>query len=290
MIRQRLLLSVIAAFVTLALAACFIGWSTAHTVNHAYDLSVPLVQPGTPVPPNPFTNVSHLSLERNLGVYFFLLGSLLAIVIGTSLITQDRTQGLVPLVLSRTRNKYQYVLGKAVASVAALAAILVVTFGVLSIAIICLPQLSLSLTQFAKLAAFFGLSWVYLSVFCFIGLTGGMLAKSHTMALLLPITVWIIFGFVLPQAITGMEPTALLNPVTIAAPDTTNAFFQHASQLLGSLAFSEHYKHNGLWLLEYKASSPGILPFTSLSLAWTVSAGSLVIFTRRWLPAESELS
>lgn len=287
--RERLFVAVAAVFMVIAAAASLIGWSTSNTVNRAYSLSVPLMQPGAPIPPNPFANVSHLSLERNLGIYFFLIGSLMAIIIGYSAAMRDRAQGMTALVLTRSQSRLQFATGKLTALVFTLGVILTATWIVVMTLTFVLPALSLSSAQIVKLSVFFAISWLYLTIFGCLGLISGFLARSHTQALLIPVTAWIIIGFVVPQLISGAEPTALLNPVTVAAPDHSQGFFAVTRTLFAPLSFAEQYKHLSVWLLEFEASPIGIMPVLSLTGAFAGAIGLYYAALRRWQPTASAI-
>lgn len=287
LLRERLVILVGLIFIALTIAASFIGWSTSNTINHAYDLSRPFLAQGVSLPPNPFANVSHLSLQRNIGMYFFLIGSLLAIVIGYRSTLRDRLTHVSALVMTRGLSIRQFVTAKSMAVALMLLGILFVSFLCSIVVSSLFPELHLTGTQILHFALFYGLSWVYLLTFGLIGVTSGLIAKSQTMALLIPVTVWVIIGFVIPQVISGLEPTALLNPVSITAIDQSHTFFTDIQNAIGPFSFAQNYRVAANSLLEFGDSSVqvGTLVFSVLGAA--VISGVMTVWTAgRYRPSE----
>ena len=263
LLREKLFLVISFVFLGLTIAAAFIGWSTSNTINHAYALSLPFLAQGAQLPPNPFAHVSHLSLQRNLSVYLFLIGSLLAIIIGYSATLRDRISAVAALTMTRSLSKRQYIVAKAVAVSIVLAGLLVLSYGISLLISSLFPELRLSIDQMVKLGLFYALSWVYLLCFGLIGLISGLLARSQTVALLIPVTIWIIIGFVVPQVISGLEPTALLNPVTITPTSQLPSFFTQMQTIIGPFSFAQNYKVAAGVLLEFSSSVPNMVMMIS---------------------------
>lgn len=291
LLRERLVIAIGFIFLGLTIAASFIGWSTSNTVNHAYSLSQPFLTQGASLPPNPFSNVSHLSLQRNIAMYFFLIGSLLAIVIGYRSTLRDRMSHVSALVMTRALSKRQYVIAKSIA-------VSVVLAGILALSLLCsmitsslFPELSLTTAQVFHLVLFHGVSWVYLMTFGLLGVISGLLAKNQTMALLIPVTLWIIIGFVVPQVISGLEPTALLNPVSITAINQTHSFFTEIQKIIGPFSFAQNYRVAANALLEFTDQSAHIGALIgSVFGAAGITAATTVWAARRYQPSNEVMS
>ncbi len=258
LLRERLVILVGIIFVALTIAASFIGWSTSNTINHAYELSRPFLAQGASLPSNPFADMSHLSLQRNIGMYFFLIGSLLAIIIGYRSTLRDRLTHMSVLVMTRGLSKRQFVISKVTAVTLVLVSILFISFLGTIIISSLFSELHITSTQILHLALFYGLSLVHLLTFGLVGIMSGLLAKSQTMALLVPVTLWVIIGFVIPQVISGLEPTALLNPVSITSIDQTQNFFTEIQKTIGPFSFAQNYRVAANSLLEFAGSSAQI--------------------------------
>jgi ABC-type transport system involved in multi-copper enzyme maturation permease subunit len=287
LLRERLVILVGLIFIALTIAASFIGWSTSNTINHAYDLSRPFLAQGASLPPNPFANVSHLSLQRNIGMYFFLIGSLMAIIIGYRSTLRDRLTHVSALVMTRGLSNRQFVVAKSMAVALMLLGILFVSFLCSIVVSSLFPELHLTGTQVLHFAMFYGLSWVYLLTFSLIGVMSGLIAKSQTMALLIPVTLWIIIGFVIPQIISGLEPTALLNPVSITAIDQPRSFFTDIQNIIGPFSFAQNYRIASNTLLEFADSSTRMGTLVgSVFGAMALSVITTIWIASRYRPSE----
>lgn len=285
--RERLFLIISCIFLGLAVAASFIGWSTSNTINHAYDLSRPFLPQGIHMPANPFSHVSHLSLQRNLSIYFFLIGSLLAIVIGYTATIRDRTSRVAMLTMTRPLSRLNYVSAKAVAVATVLALLLVISYALTLLLCALFPELHLSALQIGKLGLFYGLSWIYLLSFGLLGLLSGLLARSQMLALVIPVTVWIMIGFVLPQAISGLEPTALLNPVSITSSGQLPSIFTSLQAIFTPISFAQNYKVAAGSLLEFGPPlANGAVIVGSIFGAAVVTTLATIGAARLYRPAE----
>lgn len=297
-VRERLILVVLAVFLAMTVLAGYIGFSSASVVDKAYALALPYIQRGGAPRANPFDAVSHLSLQRNLSIYYFLIGSLLAIIIGHVAGVRDRTARTSGLLLSRPISRTAYAGAKVLTVLAALALVLALSFGVTLAASALLPGLSLSLDQAGRLALFFALSWVYLGVFGLLGLAAGIAARTEISALLLPVVAWIVVGFVLPQASSAIEPTATLNPVTVSAPvSSPNQYFVIMGQLTSPLSIADAYKRTANDLLEFASQAPVVQVLAENTAHLVAVVGALLIAValaavsiRRYSPTEDGIS
>lgn len=298
MVRERLIIVVLAVFLSMTVLAGYIGYSSALVVDQAYALALPYLQRVGPVRANPFDAVSHLSLQRNLSIYYFLIGSLLAIIIGYVAGVRDRTARTSGLLLSRPVSRTAYTRAKVLTVLAALALVLALSFTVTMAASAFLPGLSLSIDQAGRLVLFFTLSWVYLGVFGLLGLAAGIGARTEISALLLPVVTWIVVGFVLPQASSATEPTATLNPVTVSAPiSSPNQYFVVMGQLTSPLSIADAYKRTANDLLEFATRAPvGQVLADNTSHLGAVAGALLIALTmatiaiRRYSPTEDGIS
>ena len=215
---------------------------------------------------------------RNMSVYVALIGALAAIVIGNRLVSIDRKAGVLPLIGIRPLHRSAYADGK-------IAALLGLVLGLIAVAalmavttLLLLPALRLTSAQWLQLAGFMAISALYMACFGLIGLASAAWAKSETVGLLLPVTLWLTASFILPQLTANLNPTAAINPISAlaAAPDT--GFFQLSGALLGPLSVADAYKFASANLLDYLPqglSSPSVIsPVASLILL-TLAAGGL---------------
>lgn len=270
-LREKTIVLVLGLFLAMTALSCLIGYAGSNAVATAYRLSLDqLTNPGS-APPNPFENIPALSLQRNLPIYFFLLGSLLAIILGVSAGLRDRQSRTATLILSRPLRGGAYTGGKIAAVEVALAGCLATSFFLALLLSLLFPPLHLDLGATIRLAIFFGFSWLYLSVFALAGLIGGLRAKSQAMALMGPVSLWVITGFVLPQLTTAIEPTGTLNPVSVNAAGAVNTgIIGQLNTFLGPVSIADTYKRLSSGLLDFG-------PVTSPSGLWAVNADPVLI-------------
>jgi ABC-type transport system involved in multi-copper enzyme maturation permease subunit len=266
-------------FVVLVLISAWLGWSATSTVNRIYlDAAAFLKSAGQPVPTNPVLDISPLSLMRNMSVYVALIGALSAIVIGNRLIGLDRKAGVLPLIGIRPLGRNAYAAGKIAALTGLILALAAVAALVAVATFLVLPAVIMTGAQWAQLAGFMAVTTLYMGIFGLIGLAAGASARSETVGLLLPVTLWLTLTFILPQLTANLNPTAAINPISALAVPPDTAFFHWAAIVLGPVSLADAYKFASAGLLDYLPqgiASPSFLPpVTTLVLATGV-AGSV---------------
>ena len=278
-LRERTVALLAVLFVVLVLISAWLGWQATSTVNQIYlQAAAFLAAAGQPVPSNPVLEISPLALMRNMSVYVALIGALAAIVIGNRLVSIDRKAGVLPLIGIRPLHRSAYADGK-------IAALLGLVLGLIAVAalmavttLLLLPALRLTSAQWLQLAGFMAISALYMACFGLIGLAAAAWAKSETVGLLLPVTLWLTASFILPQLTANLNPTAAINPISALAAAPDNGFFQLSGALLGPLSVADAYKFASANLLDYLPqglSSPSVIsPVASLILL-TLAAGGL---------------
>ena len=92
-----------------------------------------------------------------------------------------------------------------------------------------------------RLFLFYALSLCYLLFFAFLGLLFAIKTKSESLALFIPVCIWVGISFVLPELVSGYTPTALLNPVTMDQTAPAGTFFDLMQQYLGPISIGWHY-------------------------------------------------
>jgi ABC-type transport system involved in multi-copper enzyme maturation permease subunit len=88
-----------------------------------------------------------------------------------------------------------------------------------------------------------------------LGLLFAILAKSESLALFIPVCIWVGISFVMPELVTGQTPTALLNPVTIDQILSQGNFFSLMQQFLTPISIGWHYTSLGSQLLNATADT-----------------------------------
>lgn len=275
--RERLPQVLLVVFLFMVGISSFIGWATNHTVTNVYKEAV---SQGITTAPNPFASVPSLYYARNTVIYIVLIGALLAIILGVGSVLRDRKSKTIDLLLSRPVNNSLYLVGKLGGLSLWLLGILGISFAINWASISLILGHGLAIQDSAHLLLFYGLSWVFLVPFIVLGMASGIFSRRETSALLVPIVVFSIITFVLPQLGTAEHPTALLNPVP-ATVTSQGFFFRVNRTLFAPISVTERFKHSSGVILkdsavDQKATSSTLL-LGGLAIA---SVGLLLLIGR----------
>jgi ABC-2 type transport system permease protein len=274
--RERLPLVLLIVFVVMVSVSSLIGWLTNATVSNVWQKTV---QAGLTQAPNPFATVSPLYYARNTVIYLVLIGALMAIVVGVGSTMRDRKARSIDLVLSRPIGVPAYLLGKLAGIGAWLAMILgaVAVISWVSISVITSGLLSAGDSQ--RLAGFYGVAWVLLLAFVALGMLSGIYASRETTALLVPISIWSIVAFVLPQIGTSANPVSLLNPVpSVKIP---GGAFDTLNTVVSPLSVTEQFKTASGLIMANPEVTGSLAPSLSvIVLAFAVGAIALLATKR----------
>lgn len=284
--RERTVALLALLFLVLVVVAAYLGWSATSTVNAIYLRSAEyMAAQGQPIPSNPVLDTSPLALLRNMATYVSLIGALAAIVVGHQLVAGDRKAGTMPLLGTRPLRSLHLGVAKALALVVAIAALVLFAAAVNTATFLVLPEFHLDAGGWARLAGFYGTSALYLLVFGFLGMWFGASARSETVGLLIPVTVWLTLTFVLPQITSNINPVAALNPVSALADAPASAFFQLTGWALGPFSLAEAYRLVSAQLLDFMPPTfidrSAIPPLASLLIAVTALGGGAVAAVAR---------
>lgn len=235
--REKLAQALLIVFVGMVSLSSFIGWLTNKNVTGIWQK---VKDQGLTAAPNPFAHVPALYYLRNTVIYLVLIGALLAIVLGVASIIRDRKAHTADLILTRPINSRSYLLGKLMGIGLWLTTILgfVTLISWTSIALIIgkAPAFGDSL----RLVAFFSISLIFLLGFVLLGMICALYSSRETNALLLPISLWSIVTFVLPQLGTADHPVSLLNPVPAIA--NQGGAFSILNSIFSPLSTTEQFK------------------------------------------------
>ena len=280
--RERTVALLALLFLVLVVISAYLGWSATATVNAIYLRSSEfMAAQGHTIPSNPVLDTSPLALLRNMATYVSLIGALAAIVIGNQLVAGERKAGTMPLIATRPLRALDLGIAKLIALVASIAALVLLAAVINTATFLVLPEFQLDPTGWAKLVSFYGISGLYLLFFGALGLWFGAAAKSETVGLLVPVTIWLTLTFVLPQLTSNINPVAALNPVSALAAPPATAFFQISGWALGPFSIAEAYRVLSAQLLDFVpvdfVNRSAIPAIASLTLA---TAGAAVLATR----------
>ncbi len=291
--REGTFSTLLGIFSAVTLFAVFIGWSTRSTTLAIYAATVATLKAAgvSHIAPNPLLGVSTLAIFNNLIIYTLLVGALLAIVIGHRSFVRDRKSGVVPLLLSRPAGRPLYIAGKLCGINVALLLVILGMFVVSALSTLFIPALHLSGGEFLSLAAFYAVSFVYLTFFAAIGLLFGVYMSNESLALLAPVLVWIAVVFILPELSTGQNPVSLLNPVTLAhAPAASGAFFSSARAILSPFSFGQDYTALALHFLRISPGPFDIGAILALAAAGVVAGAACVFALQKYSTTADQIA
>ena len=241
--RERIVYSITIVFILMSIASSFIGWSTFSTANAVYKSSVLFLQGQgiTNIANNPLLKISTLANFDNLIIYISLIGALLAIIIGHHSMMHERKSGILQVLFTRPITKKSVIFGKVLGLSVTIFSIVGVTALISILFSYFLPLTPLNFSDIFHLLVFFFISFLYMLLFAVLGLFFAVNAKSQSLALFIPVCIWVGITFILPELATGLTPTALLNPVTLLQLPTLDPFFQTSQKLLAPFSLAWHY-------------------------------------------------
>jgi ABC-type transport system involved in multi-copper enzyme maturation permease subunit len=279
--RQRILLATILSLLAMTALAGVIGWSSHNTIVRVYnDATQLLAADGKPAPPNPFALKPTLSLLSNMSIYIPLIGALLAVVIGHVAMVEDKANGTGRLVFSRPLSRRDYLAGKATAVAMVLAATMVASAVIATVALVIVNRATPSIGDVGRLASFYAVSWLYVLLFALVGMVTVLLTTKRSLALLGAMGVWLVLTFAVPQFTSGLHPTASLNP--IVDPVSTSQTFFRVTANLRPLSVAEQYRAASAHILELASAEPAgttalrVLPIVGALGLLAVAATRLV--------------
>jgi ABC-2 type transport system permease protein len=250
--KEKTFIILLIIFILMTLFSTYIGWSAKNTIINIYQETVKALssEGAGEIPPNPFIGIPDLSILKNMIIYVFLIGSLLALVIGNNAFIRDRRSGVLRIVFSKHINKQSYIFGKIIGIFETLIIIIFVTFLLSLFSAILISGHFLTAFEVLKLSGFYSVSLIYLMIFAMAGLFFAINSSSESTALLVPIIIWVLITFVMPQITSALVPTALLNPTNIQAVSPHGNFFHIIQIIVRPFSISESYKEIGSILLE----------------------------------------
>lgn len=274
-LRDSTVLLLTLLFLAMVLVAAYLGWSATRTVELIFAAAVVSMKAhGQVVPANPLNETSALALLRNMSIYVALLGALAAIVFGHLVIATDRKSGVLPLIASRPVTRTALAVGKLGAIAAAILGLTVFAAVVNAVTLLILPDLLMTPALWARLAAFYVASALYMLAFGCLGLVCATYYRSESLALLVPVTIWLTITFIVPQITANISPMAALNPLSATAALPEGAFFAVTSAVLGPLSLAEAYRSLSSELLQL---APDNLPHQSFGAALTTLCMAVVV-------------
>jgi ABC-type transport system involved in multi-copper enzyme maturation permease subunit len=125
--------------------------------------------------------------------------SALALLVAYNVISGEREQGTLKLILSDKISRHQVLLGKLLAGLITLIVPVTVVFILALMLLLSFPMIELTASNWARIALMYIASMIFISVMYNLGLFFSTLMKKSTISLVLGMFVWVIFVVVVPS-------------------------------------------------------------------------------------------
>jgi ABC-type transport system involved in multi-copper enzyme maturation permease subunit len=141
---------------------------------------------------------------------FKIIISILALLVAYDVVSGEREQGTLKLMLSDPLARYQLLLGKFIAGLITLSVPVTITFVVGLVVLLSYPMVALSGSDWIRIGLMFVASLAFTAVMYQFGLLFSSLARRSAISMVLGLFVWIIFAIVIPnvsvQLATDLRP------------------------------------------------------------------------------------
>ena len=283
LLRENVLRLALGIFVVMAIASSYISWSSQTILTTMYQEAITMIPPGSPVPPFPLSQAPALAILKNMIIYVVLIGSLLAIILGHIIGTRDRKAKTLRVLFSRPITRGDFFLAK----VAALASSLgLITFFALLTTLVSLVILNktFSVAWLGNLFLFYVVSYVFMLGFGLLALGFGLREQRSAQALLIPMILWIVVIFALPELGSALFPTGSLNPILPPTDVLQSPALQFIHKIVYPFSVSEQYKALSSSLIDINVpTGVGSITYSrwleaSLLVLWSVFTFSLAYY------------
>ena len=131
---------------------------------------------------------------------FKIIISILALLVAYDVVSGEREQGTLRLMLSDPIARHQVLLGKLVAGLITLSVPVAITFVIGLVVILSYPMVALSGSDWIRIGLMFIASLAFTVVMFQFGLLFSCLAKRSSISMVLGLFIWIVFAIVIPNA------------------------------------------------------------------------------------------
>ncbi len=271
--RNRLFLIITLLFLGLSILSVYIGSTTKRAEMRIYNETVATLQAdgAAVIPAKP--EIHTLTILSNLIEYVSIVGAILAVILGTNTLSEERESGGLKLILSRPVYRDQLLWGKWLGNTAVLATLLGLVFLFNSVLLVVVGGIVPTAAELLRLFVFTLMALAYMLIFLSLAIFLSLRLNSSANVFLVSLVVWMVFSFVLPQmAETQMVNSSVVNSISGAInqiPQETAV-----SQAINALSPTWHLRNIGGQLLE---SAPGSGAITSGALIAHVLTTLLVL-------------
>ncbi len=247
--RDRLFVLLLSLFLFLSMLSIYVGSATSKAEMRAYNQTVELIrQKNETVIPEP-PDIPALGILKNSIDYITIIGALFALFIGFDSVSKEREQGTLPLLLSRPIYRDQIITGKTLGVFSILLFLHLCVFLMELILLSIIGNYVITLPQFLRLAAFHGISIMYMLAFYLLAVLLSILTSDSSSSFLGSITLWVGLTYILPQLSKSVASYSIVEN-TAATSVAAVSQDSGASLVIDFLSPASHLKRLGLQLLE----------------------------------------
>lgn len=131
---------------------------------------------------------------------FKIIISILALLVAYDVVSGEREQGTLKLMLSDPIARHQVLLGKFAAGLVTLTVPVAITFVIGLVVLLSYPMIELSGSDWIRIGLMFVASLMFTAVMYQFGLLFSALARRSAVSMVLGLFVWVIFAIVIPNA------------------------------------------------------------------------------------------
>lgn len=131
---------------------------------------------------------------------FKIIISILALLVAYDVVSGEREQGTLRLMLSDPIARHQLLLGKLVAGLIILSVPVAITFVIGLVILLSYPMVAISGSDWIRIGLMFVASLAFTAVMYQFGLLFSCLAKRSSISMVLGLFIWIVFAIVIPNA------------------------------------------------------------------------------------------
>ncbi len=246
---NKIFITIALLFLAMSILSVYIGSSTKKAELKIYNETIAnlTAQGSSEFPPKP--EVHTLTILSNLREYISMIGAIMAIVLGFSVLTQEKESGGLKLILSRPVFRDQLLTGKLLGNSAVIGLILGLAFLFNLILLFLVGGIFPTFSEILRLIIFTLLAFFYMLIFLTFSMLLSIKMKNSSTVFLISILVWISVSFVIPQMAETMKANStVINSISGLAnqipQDTT------ISRAINYLSPTWHFDNTGGQLLE----------------------------------------
>ena len=291
--RNKLFLSILVMLLVLTVVSIILGSYQVKIAMDSYNSSISFLQSLGKAELPPMPNLNPLSASKGFVNYIGMVGALLAIVLGNTAISKEHKNGTLRLILSRGVFRDTFLNGKLLGNLAILAGITVLTGIITFVSLIAIGGVALTTSDIVRLLLFFGMSFLYMTVFTVLSMGIATVSTKGSRALLITVIVWLVLSFVFPQIGDTMDmdnqiPGGFFSSMGMSRDQEHQVlqqfkFYETLRDGVEEMSPTKHYERISYALLNVKPGFDANTPWEVVGLKWINLIGLLAPSAAIWL-------